>query len=372
MYCVPHLRHLLLAPACQLLAAILLTCLAAEDARADKDRTPPFPHLAAVLSVELQNDAAINAAATGSRANTLFTTSELALDLFLTPSLKAHGSLTFEPVTTASHDLYLQQLYLDFAPTRGLHVFAGKFTPAFALAWDVAPGIYGADLAGDHETRERLGLGLQAALDTLLPGQASLTASLYAKDLSPLSRSLLGRRPAARLADGGAGNGKGLQNLSLALDITPFPNRPDLRWHLSWRYHHKGTGVDDVAAEYGLALGGLGQASLPPLLSGQELQWVWEYVHLENVSGTTRDTLDELTFGGLINFGHFHLAASVTARAHGRQDSTDAGELLATASMGRSLPAGWTLDFGVKCHLLEGQESWTAGLLLARSFKYHE
>ena len=56
------------------------------------------------------------------------------------------------------HGLYAEELFVNYE-TGHFAGYAGKFNPSFGTAWDLAPGIFGTDLAEDYEITERIGLG---------------------------------------------------------------------------------------------------------------------------------------------------------------------------------------------------------------------
>ncbi len=68
-------------------------------------------------------------------------------------------------------------------------LFGGKFNPTFGIAWDVAPGIYGADLADDYELTERIGGGGAVTLGGGDFGRHTLTGQVFFLDTSVLSQS---------------------------------------------------------------------------------------------------------------------------------------------------------------------------------------
>ena len=53
--------------------------------------------------------------------------------------------------------LFVEVLTLDYE-TAAVHLSGGKMAVNFGTAWDATPGVYGTDLAEEHEMAENIGL----------------------------------------------------------------------------------------------------------------------------------------------------------------------------------------------------------------------
>ncbi|MGB9142720.1 MAG: hypothetical protein WCB71_11045, partial [Aestuariivirga sp.] len=94
------------------------------------------------------------------------------------------------------------QAQIDF---ENLSIWGGKIHPLFGRAWDVTPGMHGADLAENYDLTGRLGAGASYSFEAA--GLANrLQASVFTVDRTIFSESLFTNRGRASLADGGAGN----------------------------------------------------------------------------------------------------------------------------------------------------------------------
>jgi hypothetical protein len=133
-------------------------------------------------------------------------------------------------VGTYAEELNVQLLFGD------VEFIAGKFHPAFGLAWEIPPGLYATDLAGDYELIEQVGAGV-AYRFSALGMEHHAQASVFSLDRTILSDSLFTHRGRASLADGGAGNAEGLSSVALALDGCSGAIPKDCVDDGSWGYH---------------------------------------------------------------------------------------------------------------------------------------
>src|SRR3546814_10831198 len=106
-----------------------------------------------VCSSDLRNDAYVEI--------------ETALEAAITDAFSAKTLLVLEPVRDPDpgddrfffedHGLYAEDLFGEYDAVGRFAVRAGKFGQKFGIAWDVAPGIWGTDLAEDYELAEQIG-----------------------------------------------------------------------------------------------------------------------------------------------------------------------------------------------------------------------
>jgi hypothetical protein len=174
-----------------------VTAPASEPGPAPVPATPP----AIRLSGSFDAVVVVEAARRGEQRREAATTAaDLGLRLDLPAGLAIAAVLRTEPVQTGAgqglppHASWVETLQasLDLGP---LVLFAGKIHPRFGVAWQRAPGLYGADLAGEYELREKLGFGARLDLHALLGldaarGTHALQIEAFRADTSLLSGSL--------------------------------------------------------------------------------------------------------------------------------------------------------------------------------------
>lgn len=217
----------------------------------------------------------------------------------------AFAEVTFESVTDpvdnrAFEDmgLYIGALGVTYA-TDKFSVTAGKFAPAFGMAWDEAPGFYGADFAEDYELGEALG----ASVEYAIAGDHTLTASVFYADTTALSDSWGTKRGRTTLAAGGAGNTEKFNNFALQLS----GSFGETSYNLSARKLSAGLG--DVSDETGVSLGLAHTLDF----AGNELTVMTEFARFSGFGGTA-DDVTYATFGAAYGFGNYTLNAAYTAR----------------------------------------------------------
>lgn len=218
-------RRITLLAMTSLLAGCLCQAANAADAAAPDEQPSQedtadeaVPLIAIEGSGELQMDAGIGNNGTTS----LYATVEPEVTVNLSDAFRLFGHFVYEPVLDPiegetnvfrSQGFYAQELYAGL--TVGQAKFAlGKINPVFGVATDEAPGIYGADFAGNYDFKGALGLGVKFFLseDTIGSGDDALTvkqtidASIFTADPSVLSRSLFTDRGQFHWQDYRVGN----------------------------------------------------------------------------------------------------------------------------------------------------------------------
>ncbi len=120
------------------------------------------------------------------------------LGFSLSTTLRLDPGPTSPAGLVPSHTGYAETLILRWTqdPWR---VFAGKINPRFGAAWSRAPGVFGADYAGDYQLREKLGAGARIWMDQILDlpdplGNQSLQFEAFQADTSFLSASAFAPR----------------------------------------------------------------------------------------------------------------------------------------------------------------------------------
>ncbi|MGB0506777.1 MAG: hypothetical protein ACPGGK_11330 [Pikeienuella sp.] len=160
------------------------------------------------FSVELESDLTFEADDPAAEISDTFATVEAAFAMELAEGLTLNSTALIEAVQDPvddrfleDHGLFIEELLLGYE-YGGLEIIAGKFNPAFGMAWDAAPGVFGTAFAEDYELTERWGGSVGFALDDT----HSLTVSSFMADRTFLSDSLGGDRGNTDLSDGGVSN----------------------------------------------------------------------------------------------------------------------------------------------------------------------
>ncbi|UXX82237.1 hypothetical protein [Roseovarius pelagicus] len=173
-------------------------------------------------SIELQSDVLFDSSNPANELNDTYMTINGALSYAITSRTSVNASLVIEPIIGAvkdrvleDHGLYAEELYFahDFGPAE---VVLGKFNPAFGAAWDLAPGLYGADFAEDYQLTERVGAAINIALP-LGVGEHVLSFAAFNADRSIFSESLGRKRPQNNLSAGGVSNTSDPESFALSL-----------------------------------------------------------------------------------------------------------------------------------------------------------
>ncbi|MEM9355460.1 MAG: hypothetical protein AAGB04_04545, partial [Pseudomonadota bacterium] len=202
----------------QLYIAIVLATSSALAA-AEIGESDTYPRVDGNVIFRLANDS-IYAAETSFARNSVFGKSK---DYFgemiasptahFSESLSISSEIRLEGVRPPTEDrvfedqgLFARKLFAEFSLSDHFSLHAGKFTPSFALASLVAPGMYGINFSKEIELIERIGFGSEYVFDVGESGKHKLSVSTFFDDTSILSDSLGSRRGQKRLSDGGASN----------------------------------------------------------------------------------------------------------------------------------------------------------------------
>ncbi len=232
-------------------AVLAATCGArAEDCTA--------PCLGYAFSNEFQGDWFIESDPSSNESYDLQLSSDREIFLVLTEEMKLVTAVTSEAVKdkAAGEDrifggqgTFVEMLYAEF-DWEPVTVKLGKFEPAQGWASPELNGIHATDIAGNLDTDERWGVETGfafevAGLDHLL------TASAFTTDRTILSESIFTNRGRTTLADGGAGNTKGISSLALYLsgcagaEPEDCYSEGDYGYRLGLRYQKAGRATED-------------------------------------------------------------------------------------------------------------------------------
>lgn len=309
---------------------------------------------------ELQTDHVFDADAPGDEITDTFATIEGAIGLALGAQTSLNATLLIEPVTDPvddrfleDHGFYAEELFLshDFGAAE---VILGKFNPAFGVAWDVAPGIYGVDFAENYEIAEQLGAAVNIPLMAGSSGDHMLQVAVFRADRTFLSDSLGKSRGPLKRADGGVTNTSGLESFSLAIageiGATAY----------NAGYQHLGKGLGDVADQQGIVAGlshGFGGGGSGPVEVLAEVAWFDDFDGAG--SGATFATLGVAAPVGPVTLSGVYSLRDVAGAP------TDS---LATVSAEMELAEGLTGGLAYRFGDEGGGESQTLGALLVYEF----
>lgn len=297
------------------------------------------------------------------------------LTLGLTERIALETSLMFEQVEDheageddffENHGAYVEELKLTWTG-EALSAFAGKYNPAFGIAWDRAPGIWGDEFAGDYEMTERLGAGGGARFGGGSWGMHAVTAGAFFADTSFLSDSLGKSRGNLDLSDGGASNTEDLSSLAVALDSEGMAGVQGLSTHAALR--HQSEGDEDSAGENetGYALG----ASYSfPVQERYEVALTGEYAGFDNFDAVREDRT-YLTLGGEVTIdGKWTAHTTWTGRETEINGAEDDSDDMMTFGGGYRFDNGIKLDGGYLYKQESDIDSHTVGTKLSYDFSF--
>lgn len=236
------------------------------------------------------------------------------VDVIATERLTFRTEIRAETVRPPTDDRYFEDVGLfvrsafadyDFGDTV---LTFGKFTPSFAVASFVTPGIFGNNYNKDYELIERIGFGLAYTHDAGSAGTYAFSGSTFFKDTSVLSDSLGSSRGRADITDGGAGNTESLESFAVSLNATSIAALPGYTFQLGLL--HQAAGQGDVDDEQGAALAVTKDI---PLLNDRSVLLIGEVAGFDNFEGTA-DSIEYYNAGISYITGPWNLVLSGTYR----------------------------------------------------------
>lgn len=253
-------------------------------------------------SIEIGADSTVKSDIPADELTDVYLTVEGAFDAAIGGGLSAFGAFTLESVTGPTDDrafedlgLYVNELGLRYS-FGDATVSAGKLSPAFARAWDDAPGYYGTALAEDYELAEMIGVAVETPLGT---AAGTLSFAAFHADTTALSDSIFTERGQNSTAFGGAGNTGELDNFAIQWD----QQLGDTAVWIGARHLSKGTG--DLSDETGVVIG-----ARHGFDNGFGL--IGEVAHFDGFGGSS-DEATYVTLGGSYEMGNWTFSASGTA-----------------------------------------------------------
>lgn len=328
-----------------------------------------FPRLEVVIPIEIQDDFAFDSDDPAAELNDLYATIEPEVSLHFNSAISLVAGFVFEPVQDPGpredrvfedQGLFAEQVFLSYAGD-GFGLQAGKFNPAFGMAWDRAPGLYGTDFAEDYELTERVGLGGSIEWGNENRGLHTLSVATFFADTTFLSESIFQDRGRTRIGSGGVSNTEDFSSVAVSLDSEAVAGLGGMGYTLGFVHQQGGRG--DPEDETGFVAGLFKSVELS---NGATLEPVLEWAHFENAGGAQLDR-DYVTLGAGWANGPWNAALSATGRF---SDSNAAGvasddDTLVQLSGGYGFSNGVTLDIGYRFSEEANLETHMVGALLA-------
>ena len=297
-----------------------------------------YPKISGELSVEIENDWTYQSDDPNSEINDLYPTIILGTNVALSEKFSINLEATLEPVEDATSNRVFQDLggYLNIITANydaeRYSIYAGKFTPNFGIAWEIAPGIYGTNLNEDYELAEMIGFG--GSVNFEAGGVHTLSASTFFRDTTFLSNSVGTKRGPLTLSDGGPANTEDFSSYAVALD-GGFNGLAGFRYHAGFSSLAAGEGGDSrqlgyvIGAEYAFNIGE--DVTISPMT---------EYAYFDNSGGISDDTAKYLTVGVALNYENW-----VASTTYQRRDTDTAG--VTTDDDVIDLTVGYEFDMGL-------------------------
>lgn len=380
------------------MAALIATWAApafAADPSANEGFTPVFdagtnavsyPNISVEGSIELQAQTIRPSTEPDGRIKEAFVTVEPEISVNLSEQFALVAHLLFEPVKDPepgstswfSHQgLYAEELYAR-ASFDDLELKGGKLDPAFGLATDLAPGVYGPDIAQSYDYKGALGgsvrwLFASTPTTDYAGGEArryqSVNLTLFSADTTFLSRSLFTDRGQLSLDDGGVGNSGRPESFALAYNIATVNSDDAIvgpTAQVAVRRLAKGT--DDNHDEWGIVGSG---TDVFQLTDGVTLTALAEAAYFVHQAGGDADSSSGTLSGELREGAWVESVTLAAVRTLGEEGFTDS---LVTASVGRDFELGADqvvrVDAAYARSRTEGDNADTFGLRLHKDFSW--
>lgn len=358
-----NLSHMLAAAASSVIALAAVNNVAADE----------YPKLSGEVGIEIQNDYNFQSDDPAAEQNELGALIEPAFTLSFTENLSLNTELTLEAQRDPGpaedrvfqdHGLAVSVLTLNYDTNR-FGVYAGKFGPNFAIAWDAAAGLYGTDVAEDLELADFLGAGGYVNFGETSVGSLTGSASVFFTDTTILSESFITNRGRTRQAAGEPGNTESPESFAIALDGEEVPGMDGMRYHLGYAFLSADNASTEhrfaIAAEWGYELDN--GVTLTPLL---------EYGYFANADSNANESRNYITGSlgaewGQWNAGLAYTGKIVTISGNGNGDTYDDQIGI---SVGYAWENGIGLDVGYKHNRTAGISTQTIGAVVSYGFEF--
>lgn len=331
------------------------------------------PDVSGEVVLELQNDWNYKADDRSNLNNNLSPTIEPAVTFTLSPQWSVFAHAVMETVGDAAKfenrafediGLYMEDLYLEFSADR-FGAKAGKLNVGFGVAWDMAYGLYGTDLAEDYEISERIGFIGDWHVGKGSYGTHTVSGATFFADTTILSESALRGRGDTRRADGGPSNTESFKSFVVALNGSDIPMLGNLGYHVS--YMHQAAGAGSTADEKSVAAAVFSSFDIGGGISFDPL---FEVVRQTDQGGTPGMDRLYLTFSGQLAWKGWNVAASWTERETDNPTAATNTDSHFQLSAGYAFDFGLSVDVGWKVSEDGGNETRTLGILAAYTIEF--
>lgn len=341
------------------------------------------PTLNALISFEVQNDTVTDSDDTDAEVNTATTTIEPYVILSLTERLALEGGFVLEQVQDPdagddtffdNEGAYVEQLKATYT-SENWGIFAGKYNPTFGTAWDLAPGIYGADFAEDYELTERIGFGGSYNIGSEQVGSHTITGNTFFLDTSGLSESTITQRGQTKENDGGPSNTEDFSSFSVTLDSEAIAGVEGLNTHVGFYSQSDGDADVGLGNETGYALG----ANYTLAISDDvEANALGECVVIQDSAGGNDDVNYLTTSLGLTVYDNWNFAVSRTSRdtdvvgdadEDGEEDP-NLDDYIFQFSAGYTFDNGFSVDIGYRGSQESDVDTDIVGALVAYTYEF--
>ncbi|MBT5495072.1 MAG: hypothetical protein HOK54_04965 [Alphaproteobacteria bacterium] len=368
------MRNLLCKNPYVIAAGVGLAALLANAGGAWAGSDDAFPKISGEIAFEIENDYAFSSDDATEEFNNLFLKIEPVVKLAFSKELSINTGLVLEQVQEPAikgdnrvfddQGLFVEVLTLDYE-TGAVHLSGGKMGVNFGTAWDVTPGVYGTDLAGEYEMAENIGLLASYSHDMGAAGSHKLTAQTFFLDTSGLAESAFTRRQKTRQAAGGPGNAGDFSSFALSLDGEGFEQLPGFGYHVAYVQHTNDT--VNSTDETRFAVGGRYEFKLSGDVGVQPLV---EYARFDDADGTANQDRSYVTTALGFTYGNWNAAIAGTFKETEAADGTDTNEEQFQVSAGYLFPIGVGVDLGYKRARNAGVDTDTVGALVTYGYSF--
>lgn len=337
--------------------------------------TSSYPHIGGEVVMELQNEYTVDSddPATDEHNNMFFRT-EVAPTLAINENFHIDGVAVLENIQDRdpndnnyfdNEGIFIEEIKLNYE-NGAWAAWAGKFNPAFGIAWDFGRGIWGEDFAEDYEITEKLGVGGSYTYGNESIGAHTLAANTFFADTTFLSGSVITKRDQLDKKDGGVSNTEDFSSFVVSLEGEDLAGVENLYYKLGYRNQAEGdASVGDHETGYVATIGHAVSLSDRVGVDG-----LVEYVDISNFENSTSDnryfttslitTIDE----------QWNVTASYTDRDIRTPGAADVDDYLLQVSGGYDFGQGTTAEIGWRSSEEGGVDSDVVGGLIRHSFAF--
>lgn len=333
------------------------------------------PTLSGEVVMELQNEYTTDSDdTTVDGYNNLFFRTEVAPTLQLNENFYIDGVAVWEDIQDRepnqsnfldNEGVFIEEVKLNYE-NGAWGAWAGKFNPAFGIAWDFGRGIWGEDFAEDYEITEKIGVGASYTFQTQDMGAHTLAANTFFADTTFLSGASVTNRNTTDKSDGGVSNTEDFSSFVVSLEGEELGGMENLYYKAAYRNQSEGdadVGTDNETG-YALTLG-----NTFPVSERVEMDVLAEYVDIENFGGAAQD--NQYLTGSVITTidENWNFTVGYTARDIDTAGA-DSDDHLLQVSGGYDFGQGTTAELGYRSAEEGGSDTDIVGGLIRHSFSF--